>query len=353
MDNGPTDDMIQPATTSIDETSKDNETTTTMIESADAHASKKRNNVDALEKAVESSIGKIIDRSRQLLSSPVKSLLNSFRGTTAAPAEPEEGPPNIDCIVPMMLLGPVGVGQGVLEHALLDLISRCAATMTVDEYKKDFAFETINETEETTTNRMIHSVRLKLYDCYGMNPTDQLDGEFKNSTKANALAWQDAIKSVHTIVLALSVTRFENQQQLVTSIEKWTSWINQEFIVLQITDPPDIVLLLTQVDTESPSPVEWLSDDSDDSLTQACQTNGVQSWHAITADDIPNRVSSVDDLLHALVERRVQNLKPILPSSEEAKEEEDSPLSSKRRKVEQEVAMEEIEGAEVDSFNQT
>lgn len=278
---------------------------------------------------------------------PVVNTLGSFfhqiMGTATAPAEPEDGPPAIDAIIPMMMLG--HGGKTLLHSALLDTVSMGekdatnTTIMTVDEYKKDFAFETLVGDMKT-----IHSVRLQLYDCYGMDPTTSttaiseeksVNNDDDESSKEND-AWDKAVQSVQTIVLVLPVIK--DQTELEAALEKWTTWIRQQF--QHVTETPDIVLLMTEAkdDDDDESSTEWLSGETTTaSLNQACQTQGIPSWHFLSSsssdsNSSPNAVSSVDDFLHSLVERRSLHLKPL--SSKEEEEEVASKPSPKRRKVE-------------------
>jgi hypothetical protein len=224
----------------------------------EASSSKKRNAEEIDDHGDVFDLGKMMGQ----IVNTVGSFFQHFWGTQ--PAEPSEGPPSIDQIIPMMMLGD---SQGMLESALLEVVTKEGA---FKEYKKDLAFET--RQGDTTT---VHSVRLQLYHGDGLDPEE---------------AWPTPIPSVQTIVLVLPDPSL---------VEKWICWIRQQY-------PNDAIVLLL---TAEPQESEW-------------HCSGIQSWHFLSsseANQSPNHVSSVDDLLYSLVEHSLVDG--------------DSKPSAKRRKV--------------------
>ena len=276
----------------------------------DEPASKKRK-FDEEEDDGFANLGKLVLEWTAPVVHTLGSLWNSFLGTAAPPAEPEEGPPAIDAVISLMVLGNV---RSLLQGAWLDAVTYSAesssSNRTVEEYKKDFAFET--RVGETTT---IHSVRLQLYDC---SKVDRTTADVEHSA-----AWNVAVASgVQTIVLALT----QPEEELVAALGTWTTWIRQQF--QHVANQPEIVLLLRPAAAEDSSS-DGLSEDT--ALDQACQSHGIESWHVLSPsnNNRPNAVTSIDDFLHSWV--RSQHLKPL------AKEEDDDDAkkpSPKRRRVE-------------------
>jgi hypothetical protein len=315
-----------------------------------------------LGKSIGAALGATLGRFRRTklgrkVSPKVASTLSMTLGTpatliddaTSPPAPPTQAPPVIEYVSPVMLLGPCGAGKTSLVKSWVDRIE------PTDEYspslvageqwsmkmtKKDFCF---------SSSASQHSVRLQLWDCYGLGPDehDVKEGEEDDED------WKKVAKTVDTFLLTLSLKETGSSEDICAVVLQWKAWLDE-----QLKDnegkKPSVELILTQADCVkadfSSSSFQWMRAGA--KLDQICQSCGITSWHVATAryGDIPLGVESVDDLFCSILEKSLKTKIPTQVETAEVGTEEDDLFSppTKRQKL---VATESLQAVPISPEN--
>jgi hypothetical protein len=205
----------------------------------------------------------------------------------------------------------------------------------MDYYKKDFAFSAPEEKN--------HSVRVQLWDCFGMGPEVDDDDGYED--------WEKVAKTVDTILLTVALDEKPDVEDIIDQIEYWKTWLDEKLGKLG-EGCPAVELLLTkadrvQIEKRTASLLEWMEPDA--KLDQLCQEYKIPAWHVVTAryGDIPHGVESVDDLFCSIVEKRLkvgssffQRAAAVAAAASDEEEREEEELDridppAKRRRLEQ------------------
>ena len=306
-----------------------------------------------LGKAVGKSLGKALGKfanSRtkigKTLAKTACTALGTPRELLKPPSPPTEAPPSVEHLIPIMVVGPQGSGKSCLVKSWVERLEpqfdddqddiSDDELWCMDYYKKDFAFSTPEQKD--------HSVRVQLWDCFGMGPEVDDDDGYED--------WEKVAKTVDTILLTVALDEKPDVEDIIDQIEYWKTWLDEKLGKLG-EGCPAVELLLTkadrvQIEKRKASLLEWMEPGA--KLDQLCQEYKIPAWHVVTAryGDIPHGVETVDDLFCSIVEKRLKAGSSFFKRAaavaaaaasdeEEMEEDELEPLDppAKRRRLEQ------------------